>query len=132
VQQRRDRRQRKPGACASVRPINSLTSAGCSALPEIWMSCHPGGLLVQRLLLALSCPRTLSVVPRNAGWMRMCLQVLFFAPVNLLEPESSFRRFAGRLIVSPVVRVLVFSKVRTAAMMHMDAWMHRWSLNPKP
>lgn len=45
------------------------------------------------------------------GWMRMCLQVLFFAPVNLLEPEDSFRRFAGRLIVSPVVRVLVFSKV---------------------
>lgn len=44
------------------------------------------------------------------GWMRMCLQVLFFAPVNLLEPEMSFRRFAGRLIVSPVVRVLVFSK----------------------
>ena len=39
------------------------------------------------------------------------LQVLFFAPVNLLEPEASFRRFAGRLIVSPVVRVLVFSKV---------------------
>ena len=45
------------------------------------------------------------------GWMRMCLQVLFFAPVNLLEPEESFGRFAGRLIVSPVVRVLVFSKV---------------------
>jgi hypothetical protein len=47
----------------------------------------------------------------DTGWMRMCLQVLFFAPVNLLEPEESFGRFAGRLIVSPVVRVLVFSKV---------------------
>lgn len=41
----------------------------------------------------------------------MCLQVLFFAPKNLLSPQQSFGRFAGRLIVSPVVRVLVFSKV---------------------
>lgn len=96
------------------------------------MPYRPGGQLVQRLLLALGCPQELSAVPRNAGWMRMCLQVLFFAPVNLLEPESSFRRFAGRLIVSPVVRVLVFSKVRTAAMMHMDARLHRWSPNRKP
>ena len=47
----------------------------------------------------------------TTGWMRMCRQVLFFVPVNLLEPEESFGRFAGRLIVSPVVRVLVFSKV---------------------
>lgn len=44
------------------------------------------------------------------GWQRMCLQVLFFAPVNLLSPQQSFARFADRLIVSPVVRVLVFSK----------------------
>lgn len=44
------------------------------------------------------------------GWQRMCLQVLFFAPVNLLSPQQSFARFTERLIVSPVVRVLVFSK----------------------
>lgn len=51
----------------------------------------------------------------------MCLQVLFFAPVNLLEPEQSFYRFAGRLIVSPVVRVLVFSKVNTQdSDVHLD------------
>ena len=50
----------------------------------------------------------------------MCLQVLFFAPVNLLEPEGSFSRFAGRLIVSPVVRVLVFSKVRSAPCQALD------------
>lgn len=43
----------------------------------------------------------------------MCLQVLFFAPVNLLSPQQSFARFTERLIVSPVVRVLVFSKVRS-------------------
>lgn len=62
------------------------------------------------------CP-LMSALSLCAGWMRMCLQVLFFAPANLLEPEASFRRFAGRLIVSPVVRVLVFSKVGTEAVL---------------
>jgi hypothetical protein len=51
------------------------------------------------------------LVLTGTGWQRMCLQVLFFAPVNLLSPQQSFARFADRLIVSPVVRVLVFSKV---------------------
>lgn len=49
------------------------------------------------------------------GWQRMCLQVLFFVPKNLLAPQQSFARFAGRLIVSPVVRVLVFSNVSKSA-----------------
>ena len=47
-----------------------------------------------------------------AGWQRMCLLVLCLKPENLLDPNDSFRSFAGRLTISPVVERLVFSKVR--------------------
>ncbi len=38
-------------------------------------------------------------------------QVLFFGPSDLFEPSTSFSAVVGRLIVSPVVRTLVFSRL---------------------
>ncbi|CAL5185939.1 unnamed protein product [Lathyrus oleraceus] len=45
------------------------------------------------------------------GWERMVLQILFLGPSNLLEPNASFEQMSEKLIVSPIVKTLVFSKV---------------------
>ncbi|KAG8384646.1 hypothetical protein BUALT_Bualt04G0139500 [Buddleja alternifolia] len=45
------------------------------------------------------------------GWERMVLQILFLGPSNLLEPNASFSQMSQKLIVSPIVKTLVFSKV---------------------
>jgi hypothetical protein len=47
----------------------------------------------------------------GAGWERMVLQILFLGPSNLLEPKASFAQMSQKLIVSPIVKTLVFSKV---------------------
>ena len=41
----------------------------------------------------------------------MCLLVLCLMPDNLLDSNTSFASFSGRLTISPVVERLVFSKV---------------------
>ncbi|KAL8471669.1 hypothetical protein ACS0TY_029070 [Phlomoides rotata] len=48
---------------------------------------------------------------RQKGWERMVLQILFLGPSNLLEPKASFSQMSQKLIVSPIVKTLVFSKV---------------------
>ncbi|KAH0436597.1 hypothetical protein IEQ34_026379 [Dendrobium chrysotoxum] len=48
---------------------------------------------------------------RQKGWERMVLQILFLGPSNLLEPSASFSQMSRKLIVSPIVKTLVFSKV---------------------
>ncbi|XP_062009828.1 uncharacterized protein LOC133726317 [Rosa rugosa] len=48
---------------------------------------------------------------RQKGWERMVLQILFLGPSNLLEPKASFAQMSQKLIVSPIVKTLVFSKV---------------------
>lgn len=45
------------------------------------------------------------------GWERMVLQILFLGPSNLLEPNATFEQMSQKLIVSPIVKTLVFSKV---------------------
>ena len=40
----------------------------------------------------------------------MALQILYFVPFNLVRPEGSFRAVAQQLLVSPVVKTLVFTK----------------------
>ena len=55
-------------------------------------------------------PPTL-LIPVPPGWQRMVLQILYFGPSDLLNPSASFSEVAGRLIVSPVIRTLVFNKV---------------------
>ncbi|KAI3851187.1 hypothetical protein MKW92_004294 [Papaver armeniacum] len=47
----------------------------------------------------------------SKGWERMVLQILFLGPSNLLEPKASFGQMSQKLIVSPIVKTLVFSKV---------------------
>lgn len=42
----------------------------------------------------------------------MALQILFFAPANLLSPDESFQSVTSRLLVSPVVKTLVFGNAR--------------------
>ncbi|XP_043812881.1 uncharacterized protein LOC110630441 isoform X2 [Manihot esculenta] len=48
---------------------------------------------------------------RQKGWERMVLQILFLGPSNLLEPNATFAQMSQKLIVSPIVKTLVFSKV---------------------
>ncbi|XP_077211460.1 lysine-tRNA ligase [Tasmannia lanceolata] len=48
---------------------------------------------------------------RQKGWERMVLQILFLGPSNLLEPNESFAQMSQKLIVSPIVKTLVFNKV---------------------
>ncbi|KAG6473103.1 hypothetical protein ZIOFF_067010 [Zingiber officinale] len=48
---------------------------------------------------------------RQKGWERVLLQILFLGPSNLLEPTASFSQMSQKLIVSPIVKTLVFSKV---------------------
>jgi len=52
-----------------------------------------------------------SPAARLLGWQRTVLQVLFFGPGDLNEPAATFDALCEpRVILSPVVRTLVFSK----------------------
>ncbi len=49
----------------------------------------------------------------------MALQVIFFGPENIYDPTESFAAVSNRLIVSPIVRKLVYNKVcEVHALMH--------------
>ncbi|KAJ8908298.1 hypothetical protein NDN08_008389 [Rhodosorus marinus] len=61
---------------------------------------------------ATSSPKN---IPSNVlGWMRMTTLALFLGPSSLLDPRSAFGSISGRLTVSPVLRVLVFGKIRSS------------------
>lgn len=61
------------------------------------------------------------------GWKRMALQILYFVPGNLLNPESSFRALSERLVVSPVLQTLVYSKNPEGARQWVDKVTSEWS-----
>jgi len=63
---------------------------------------------------------------RRKGWQRMALQVLFFGPENVYQPSESFGAVSGRLVVSPIVRKLVFNKVPLAVREWVDAISNDW------
>eukprot|EP00803_Ostreobium_quekettii_P006277 evm.model.scf_3018.1 EVM.evm.TU.scf_3018.1 scf_3018:3596-7346(+) len=63
---------------------------------------------------------------RLKGWMRIVLLVLYFGPFDLLEPEPSYRAVAGKLIVSPVLRVLVYSRIPQAVTRWIDEICRDW------
>ncbi len=42
----------------------------------------------------------------------MALQILYFVPFNLLQPARSFAAVSGKLLVSPVLKKLVFLNSR--------------------
>lgn len=59
----------------------------------------------------------------------MALQILYFVPYNLLQPAASFSAISQKLLVSPVLKKLVFlnspEEVRPAIQaVHLQ---HRWS-----
>lgn len=66
---------------------------------------------------------------RQKGWERMVLQILFLGPSNLLEPNSSFSQMSQKLIVSPIVKTLVFSKVPEKVRDWIDQIARDWRFN---
>ncbi|XP_060188725.1 uncharacterized protein LOC132617683 [Lycium barbarum] len=65
-------------------------------------------------------------VNRQKGWERMVLQILFLGPSNLLEPNASFAQMSQKLIVSPIVKTLVFSKVPEKVRDWIDSIVRDW------
>nr|GMD51886.1 uncharacterized protein LOC109188975 [Ipomoea batatas] len=63
---------------------------------------------------------------RQKGWERMVLQILFLGPSNLLEPNASFAQMSQKLIVSPIVKTLVFSKVPEKVRDWIDGIVRDW------
>ncbi|KAG6777640.1 hypothetical protein POTOM_017466 [Populus tomentosa] len=63
---------------------------------------------------------------RQKGWERMVLQILFLGPSNLLEPNTSFAQMSQKLIVSPMVKTLVFSKVPEKIRDWIDSIVRDW------
>ncbi|KAJ8530619.1 hypothetical protein K7X08_023500 [Anisodus acutangulus] len=65
-------------------------------------------------------------INRQKGWERMVLQILFLGPSNLLEPNASFAQMSQKLIVSPIVKTLVFSKVPEKVRDWIDSIVQDW------
>ncbi|KAG6554714.1 hypothetical protein Mapa_003733 [Marchantia paleacea] len=63
---------------------------------------------------------------RQRGWERMVLQILFLGPSNLLEPTQSFRQMSKKLIVSPIVKTLVYNKVPEKVKIWVDSIARDW------
>jgi len=61
------------------------------------------------------------------GWQRMALQILFFVPGDLARPGSSFAPLAGRLLVSPVLRKLVYGNARAECRAWIDDVCGSWA-----
>lgn len=59
--------------------------------------------------------------------MRTVLLVLYFGPFNLLEPEASFTAIAGKWIVSPVVRILVYDRIPKSVTTWIDEVEEDWN-----
>ncbi|XP_047959900.1 uncharacterized protein LOC125205130 [Salvia hispanica] len=81
---------------------------------ESLLSSAKNGLAVKILSKGREVPEEPVVdnnMNRQKGWERMVLQILFLGPSNLLEPNASFSQMSQKLIVSPIVKTLVFSKV---------------------
>ena len=56
----------------------------------------------------------------------MALQILFFVPGDLGRPERSFDALAGKMIVSPVLRKLVFGNAKSEALAWVDEICRDW------
>ncbi|KAH9315332.1 hypothetical protein KI387_023959 [Taxus chinensis] len=81
---------------------------------EALLGAAKNGLAVKLLSKGKFVPNEPIVDSRDArqkGWERMVLQILFLAPSNLLEPQKTFTQMSQKLIVSPIIKTLVFSKV---------------------
>ncbi|CAM6117338.1 unnamed protein product [Calypogeia fissa] len=63
---------------------------------------------------------------RQKGWERMVLQILFLGPSNLLEPRETFRKMSKKLIVSPIIKTLVYNKVPDKVKTWVDTIVTDW------
>ncbi|KAI5065054.1 hypothetical protein GOP47_0019749 [Adiantum capillus-veneris] len=63
---------------------------------------------------------------RQIGWERMVLQILFLGPSDLLEPKKSFAQMSQKLIVSPIIKTLVFNKVPEKVRLWVDSIARDW------
>eukprot|EP00250_Pteridium_aquilinum_P000421 c10462_g1_i1 orf=147-1571(+) len=63
---------------------------------------------------------------RQRGWERMVLQILFLGPSDLLEPKKSFAQISQKLIVSPIIKTLVFNKVPEKVILWVDSIARDW------
>lgn len=81
---------------------------------EALLAAAKNGLAVRLLSKGKNVPNEAVVdnkKTRQKGWERMVLQILFLGPSDLLEPQRTFTQMSQKLIVSPIVKTLVFSKV---------------------
>ncbi|KAH0969023.1 hypothetical protein GBA52_029122 [Prunus armeniaca] len=78
---------------------------------ESLLASAKNGLAVKLLSKGKEVPQEPVVDNKLNRWERMVLQILFLGPSNLLEPNASFAQMSQKLIVSPIVKTLVFSKV---------------------
>ncbi|XP_073057073.1 uncharacterized protein [Primulina eburnea] len=81
---------------------------------ESLLSSAKNGLAVKLLSKGKEVPEEPVIdnkMNQQKGWERMVLQILFLGPSNLLEPKASFTQMSQKLIVSPIVKTLVFNKV---------------------
>eukprot|EP00976_Prorocentrum_cordatum_P101902 1192831-Prorocentrum_minimum.AAC.4 len=83
--------------------------------PEVVDVYNAPALLTSANDTSLDPPGEAPVVPledsksaRQRGWAIMALRVAFLTPLDGILP--TFNKFANRLLVSPLVEVLVFSK----------------------
>mmetsp|Transcript_40094 Transcript_40094/g.71964 ORF Transcript_40094/g.71964 Transcript_40094/m.71964 type:complete len:254 (+) Transcript_40094:206-967(+) len=61
---------------------------------------------------------------RRRGWAVMCLRVAFLKPITGVE--GTFRKLYGRLLVSPLIEILVFSKALPSVRRWCDAISSEW------
>uniref|UniRef100_A0A5B7B5J1 T4P13.26 protein n=1 Tax=Davidia involucrata TaxID=16924 RepID=A0A5B7B5J1_DAVIN len=96
---------------------------------ESLLASAKNGLAVKLLSKGKEVPEELVVdnkMNRQKGWERMVLQILFLGPSNLLEPNASFAQMSQKLIVSPIVKTLVFSKVPEKVRDWIDSIARDW------
>ncbi|KAG5615020.1 hypothetical protein H5410_014844 [Solanum commersonii] len=96
---------------------------------ESLLASAKNGLAVKLLSKGKEVPEEAVVdnkINRQKGWKRMVLQILFLGPSNLLEPNASFAQMSQKLIVSPIVKTLVFSKVPEKVRDWIDSIVRDW------
>ena len=87
--------------------------------PEVVSQFNPGSLIESANDTSLDAETGAAEIPKEAlgstaamerrGWAIMALRVAFLKPLEGVE--GTFRKLYGRLIVSPLIEILVFSKV---------------------
>ncbi|KAK9798186.1 hypothetical protein WJX73_000651 [Symbiochloris irregularis] len=100
-----------PGSPPEVVDERSLLGAG-GDLPAIVLPFSSGD--IDKPANKLNPPPPREPERKLRGWKRNSLNVLYIIPSNLLFPDDSFAQITSRLFVSPILKLLVFSKAPQA------------------